>query len=254
MAFLPLHAAGYHADITAGAAAPRTALDRVISSYTSTVRVLGYARQRTQQAADQTAEQPAVIVAMPDTDGADRLSGVRAEVAWLTSMMPASTILEGRTANRDNVLAALPSHPVAHFACHALSAGAESDASRLIVSDDATNPLTVGSISALDLPHAELAYLSACSTASPDPDDEAGHITSAFQVAGYRNVIGTLWPVDDRTASLVAREVYARLTRDGTRAPATEESFVALHQAVRHIRAESIGQPARWIGYVHVGI
>jgi len=45
MAFLPLHAAGHHHDIANGSAHPRTVLDRVISSYTATVRALAYARQ-----------------------------------------------------------------------------------------------------------------------------------------------------------------------------------------------------------------
>jgi CHAT domain-containing protein len=34
--------------------------------------------------------------------------------------------------------------------------------------------------------------------------DEAAPITSAFQLAGYGSVVGTLWPVDDRTAERVA--------------------------------------------------
>ena len=44
LAYLPLHAAGHHADVAAGQPHPRTALDRVISSYTTTVRGLGWAR------------------------------------------------------------------------------------------------------------------------------------------------------------------------------------------------------------------
>lgn len=50
MAFLPLHAAGYHAEHRGagpgGPAAPRTVLDRVVSSYTTTVGALEHARAR----------------------------------------------------------------------------------------------------------------------------------------------------------------------------------------------------------------
>jgi tetratricopeptide (TPR) repeat protein len=283
MAALPLHAAGHHQDLTARADAPRTALDRVVSSYTTTVRVLGYARQRARAEGDRTATgekastdqvrgdtrqrahaagdraapgEAALIVAMPDTPGEAALPGVRAEISRLTALMPACLVLEGAAATRDSVLAALPGHPVAHFACHALSADGDSaDASRLIVTDDAARPLTVACISRLDLPQADLAYLSACSTAGPDLDgDEGGHVTAAFQLAGYRSVIGTLWPVQDRTASRVAAVVYAELTAGGVRSPATDGSALALHHAIRQLRAANLGSPVRWTAHVHVGV
>ena len=84
--------------------------------------------------------------------------------------MPAE-VLSGNAATRDLVLAKLASYPVAHFACHAVS-GAP-DASRLVISDDEANPLTVAAISNLDLPHADLAYLSACSTRPADTAEAA---------------------------------------------------------------------------------
>jgi CHAT domain-containing protein len=193
---------------------------------------------------------------MPDTPGEAALPGVRAEISRLTALMPACLVLEGAAATRDSVLAALPGHPVAHFACHALSADGDSaDASRLIVTDDAARPLTVACISRLDLPQADLAYLSACSTAGPDLDgDEGGHVTAAFQLAGYRSVIGTLWPVQDRTASRVAAVVYAELTAGGVRSPATDGSALALHHAIRQLRAANLGSPVRWTAHVHVGV
>ena len=112
-------------------AAPRTVLDRVVSSYTTTVRVLGYARQRTRPTDDRLAPgTTTLIVAMPETPGEASLPGVRDETSRLRALMPASMILEGAAATRDSVLAALPAHPVAHFACHALSAdGDRSDTS-----------------------------------------------------------------------------------------------------------------------------
>jgi hypothetical protein len=257
MAALPLHAAGHHQDVTARAEAPRTTLDRVVSSYTTTVRVLGYARQRARADGNHAAlGDAALIVAMPETPGEAALPGVRAEISRLTELMPSCLVLEGTAATRDSVLAALPGHPVAHFACHALSADGDSaEASRLIVTDDAARPLAVAGISRLDLPHADLAYLSACSTASPDLDgDEGGHVTAAFQLAGYLSVIGTLWPVQDRTASRVAAVVYAELTAGGTRPPSTGRSALALHHAIRQLRAANPGSPVRWTAHVHVGV
>ncbi|MCF6477035.1 CHAT domain-containing protein, partial [Nonomuraea sp. MG754425] len=44
--------------------------------------------------------------------------------------------------------------------------------------------------------------------------DEAMHITTAFQLAGFQQVIGTLWPVNDTIAARVAEGVYAGLGGD----------------------------------------
>ena len=64
------------------------------------------------------------------------------------------------------------------------------------------------------------------------------HMAAAFQVAGYRHVIGTLWNVRDATAPMVAREVYAKVRTD------PENLAVALHEAIRHLK-QTVG-PLSW--------
>jgi CHAT domain-containing protein len=72
---------------------------------------------------------------------------------------------------------------------------------------------SVARLSRLDLPGAALAYLSACATSQTSAGlaDEAVHVTSAFQIAGYAQVIGTLWPAGDKISSEMARSIYASL-------------------------------------------
>ena len=254
LAFLPLHAAGHHDDIAASAAAPRTVQDRVVSSYTATVRVLGYARQASRPAGPSEHPGDALIISMPQTPGAGDLPGVRDEVDLLADLMPGVRVLEGPAATRESVLAALPAYPVAHFACHAVSGvNTEPDSSRLVVSGDETSPLTVTAISRLHLPEAELAYLSSCGTANPALGDEAVHITSAFQLAGYRNVIGTLWPVQDQAASRIAGEFYRQLVQAGPYPRGADQSARALHHAIRDFRDDHVGVPAWWIAHIHTG-
>jgi tetratricopeptide (TPR) repeat protein len=252
LAALPLHAAGHHREAAEGTAAPRTALDRVVSSYTATVRILGYARQTSRP--DPAGDGHALIVGLPDAAGAHELPGVREELRTLSRLLPKSTVLDGPAATRDSVLLALSGHSVAHFACHAVT-GTVGDpyATRLVLTDDATQPLTISAVSRADIPQADLAYLSACSTAGAEDRDETVHITSAFQLAGYRNVIGTLWAVHDAAARDIAIEFYRRLTKDGAQVPAVDESANALHHVIRCRRNRNPAYPALWTTHVHIG-
>ncbi|WP_345034643.1 CHAT domain-containing protein [Streptomyces sannanensis] len=83
---LPLHAAG-HYDDPAGSPGRRTVLDRVVPSYTPTVRALRHARQR---ASAPPARTPAgLIVAMPTTPGVERdLRFVPDDVEAVRSRLP----------------------------------------------------------------------------------------------------------------------------------------------------------------------
>jgi CHAT domain-containing protein len=251
LAYLPLHAAGHHSDLTTSgptpAADPRTALDRVISSYTTTVRSLTYARIHHVGVGDGKA----VVVAVPDAPGTPPLPGVAAETATLTRLLPDALVLANPT--RDTVLAALPAHQVAHFACHGYADWNDPASSRLILRDHRTAPLTVADVSALHLTGG-LAYLSACDTTvtSPRLADEALHIAGAFYLAGYQHVIGTLWPINDAEARDIAEDFYVGLTAGGTTAPQISRSARAIHHALR-LRARYPQAPTLWAAHTHTG-
>jgi len=88
---------------------------------------------------------------------------------------------------------------------------------------------------------------------SEDLTDEAVHICGAFHLAGYQNVIGTLWRVGDGSAGLVAEDFHRRLTSGGTKPPDTSMSCYALHAATRRLRDRFPDQPRHWAGYIHTG-
>ncbi|MDY0812666.1 CHAT domain-containing protein [Kitasatospora purpeofusca] len=246
MAYFPLHAAGHH-----DSGGKATVMDRAVSSYTTTVRAL--AGRSGPPAAGTTPR--ALVVAVPDAEDAPPLPGAAAEAAALTELLPNALVLSGAQATYENVVRALPAYPVAHFSCHGLTFWENPAAGMLLLHDHLTRPLTVEQLSALELPSADLAYLSACSTSHTHPDnaDEALHITGAFQLAGYQRVIGTLWPVDDSTSVEITRATYAGLTHGGSTPPRTELSALALNQAVRALRDRYRASPSLWAGYIHVG-
>jgi tetratricopeptide (TPR) repeat protein len=243
MSSLPLHAAGYHED-----GSHRTALDRVVSSYTTSLR--SHARRPRP-----TAGTSALVVSMPETPGEGALPSAASEVEAIIDLLPGSATLTRDEARRAAVVEALPRHPIAHVACHAIGDSRDPGASRLLLHDHEDTALTVADIAELDLPDADLAFLSACNTTDTAPRlvDEAVHITGAFHLAGYRHVIGTLTPVN-ATAARVAAAVYGFLTDGGTVAPDCAQTALALHHAVRLIREDHVDAPHTWAAWIHVGI
>ncbi|MEU3615666.1 CHAT domain-containing protein [Streptomyces sp. NPDC006872] len=268
LAFLPLHAAGYHGP----RAAPddqRCVLARVASSYTSTVAALHHARTRRTGTRRGGSEQ--LVVGMSHTPGAGDLPNADAEVravGWqLTNRRQrrGTVALVNERATRDRVLEALRDARSVHFACHAVADTQDPSACRILTHDHATRPLTVTDIAGLRLDGAHLAYLSACATSSTRQElvDEAVHITGAFQLAGFRHVVGTLWPVGDELAPELATTFYTALAAQATTGDATgdledepddDHVALALHATVAELHTRYAWFPSLWASHIHVGV
>ncbi|NED02230.1 CHAT domain-containing protein [Streptomyces sp. SID6648] len=259
---LPLHAAGHHAEAV-GAGSGRTVMDRVISSYTPTIGALRHARR--ERAADNGPDR-SLVVAMPFTPGAPPLFGAAEEAAAVAARLPNATVLtgpdrdtraadDGRAPTKAGVLAVLSDVSVAHLACHALTDPAEPSRSRLLLWDQETAPLTVAGVASVPLDRAELAYLSACRTTSATTArglvDEGIHLTSAFQLAGFRHVVGTLWEVDDMVSVRIASAFYAALERDDGMEYA--HAAAALRTSLLSVRDDFPKTPSLWAGHLHAG-
>ncbi len=250
----------------------------MVSSYTPTVRALRHAR-RTSGGRVLPPDAPVrgLIVAMPTTPGVPglgRLPYVAAEAELLRRHLPDSVLLrEPDPADADvpltepptkpAVLRHLPDCTIAHFACHGASHPADPSRSLLLLHDHASDPFTVASLAPVRLDHARLAYLSACRTAAVgnvELIEESIHLTSAFQLAGFPHVVGTLWEIRDQTAAAVADAFYTHL-RTPAGALDTSRSAWALHQAVRDLRdgqdlpgaLDRTKVPYLWAAYLHTG-
>ncbi|MFF6947181.1 CHAT domain-containing protein [Streptomyces iakyrus] len=248
LSLLPLHAAGHHD--TRRDKVPMTVMDRAVSSYTPTVRSLLHSRRPPEHRPPAWAGR-VLAVTMPNTPGETNIPGARREARLLGELFGAGAeVREGPRNVRDEVLRALPQYPWAHFSCHGYSDATEPSSSRLLLHDHRQRPLTVTDVARLRLGHAELAFLSACSTARTGTAlaDEAIHLASAFQLAGYRHVIGTLWDIGDVPAVRVATDVYEVLKGEGP-----GNAALALHRAVLRRRAAAPDRPSEWAAHVHSG-
>jgi hypothetical protein len=271
---LPIHAAGYHRAPAGADGRPRTVIDRVVSSYTPTIRALRYSRGSAWAGSSRVPglgePMRSLIVAMPDTPGGDGLGvrGAASHAARLSQVLPAAEILlpppcpagiDPATVTgaptKDAVLGRLAGSAVAHFACHGLTDAVDPSRSRLLLTGHENAPFTVAALASVRLDSAGLAYLSACSTALNEVAelaDESIHLTSAFQLAGFPHVIGTLWEVDSVVAEAVADEFYARL-RDDSGGLDFDKAATTLHHIVRELRAQEPGRPFNWAAYLHAG-
>jgi tetratricopeptide (TPR) repeat protein len=234
LSLLPLHAAGYHYPKTS-----ETVLDRVVSSYSPSIKALLYARQNAGQKDVNSAPDEVLLVSMPTTPGCSDLKFAREEVKVLDGLFPASVPkVKLEQPCTEAVLSRLGTSEIFHFAGHGASDPLDPSKSRLLLNDWQENPLTVERLIEVKLYQKSpwLAFLSACSTGesqSKSLHDESIHLVSACQLAGFRHVIGTLWEVSDPHCVDVARVLYETIRDEGMIDTAVSRG---LHQATRALR------------------
>lgn len=230
---LPVHAA---------CTADDGVFQRVMSSYTANVTALVRATEPV------SAEGPPVFVGVQHVPGSTLadLPAVAGEAATVRGAFRGVRELLADHASRDEVVRAVATAPLVHFARHAQpspdnprDAGLELWDGRLTVREIAERRTTS---------RPQLAYLSACHTAvgSAVLPDEVITVAAAFLVAGCRNVVGTLWAVGDTEASTVAADFYARLVSG-------YDPAAALHSAVGALRDRHPKRPWIWAPYLHLG-
>lgn len=245
---LPIHAAGIHESDGC-----ETVIDRVMSSYTLSVKALIYHRQSSNAGtiddvpSHNKPSNNALVISMPETPNQSPLIFADEEAAVVKSfcdLMNLNTI-HGGLSHCDNVLNHLQSCRIFHFAGHGLSDPRDPEESCLLLQDWQAKALTVSRLRGLRLQEAApfLGYLSACSTGANkirDLGDEHVHLISACQLAGFRHVVGSLWEVSDSHCVDVARIVYETLWQEGI----SDESVArGIHRATRTIRNRELGQP-----------
>ena len=241
LTLLPLHAAG---PLDRGDGV----LDRVVPSYTASLRALAHARRGVPSRPEPV--DSALVVGMPQTPGLADLPGVAREEEIVRRHLPRVRSLLGPVATPAAVLAALPGQPVAHLSCHGTQDLRAPAWGRLA--------LAGGALHVRDLWRpagnpAALAVLSACETVRGGAalPDEALTLGTAFQLAGFRHVIGALWSISDSLTVRLCADLYAGLAVPGGIAP--DRAAVALHLAVRRLRAALPEHPDTWAGYAHLG-
>ena len=261
LSLFPIHAAGRYPK--GRECKQETALDRVISSYTPTLKALDHARHQVKAIKGNKAAQTILMVSMSTTPSLKSLKFVDREIKNIKDCLPcAITRIALPQPTKAEVPQSLTVCSIAHFACHGLI-DPDPSKSRILLTDWQTDPFTVAKISKKTPKHAAFAYISACHAASSREIgllDESINIAAAFQLAGFPSVIGTLWKIQDEETAEVSKIVYrTMLTEDGR--IDLEKGASALHFAVRQLRANKSKEsryttfdPVAWAAYIHTGV
>ncbi len=140
-----------------------------------------------------------------------------------------ATLLGGDRATRDAVRAGLTAHSFAHLATHGyFAAGRDGGVVMRRGGDDGPHPglragvvlargelLTALEVASLDLSGLELAVLSACETGlGAEGGEGVLGLQRAFQAAGCRRVVASLWSVDDAATSVLMERFYHHLWKE----------------------------------------
>ncbi|KAF2818084.1 hypothetical protein CC86DRAFT_246522, partial [Ophiobolus disseminans] len=255
--FLPFHAAG---DFSMGLA--ESALCRVISSHSPTIKSLIHTKARASRNIPGRALRNQLIVTMSKTPGEEDLPGVIEEAVAVVcaTLEERAHVVALSQPNPEQVLREIDQCDAAHFACHGISHSYGPLWSGLILQESSTQQdvITVRDICESQHRHRELAYLSACSTAQSRSDglvDEVLHVVSSFQVAGFNHVVGCLWPSDDAVCARIAASFYSTLNAGFISKHGDKAAPLAFQMAVLEIKLDKEYQkrPLDWAQYVHYG-
>ncbi|KIK76668.1 hypothetical protein PAXRUDRAFT_835271 [Paxillus rubicundulus Ve08.2h10] len=226
-----------------------------ISSYTPTLSALIRSR-RYKASVHPGTPLPFVAIGQskPATSTREReLKAVGAELDLVQSLVPTSMTfdrIDDYDATADRATEALRTHAWAHLACHGRQHPSQPFDSSFAMRD---RPLTLVDIVRADLSQPDFAFLSACHTAVGDENtpDEVIHLAAGMQFAGFRSVIGTMWPVDDTMAHAMVEAFYKNMFK-GDDAPDCTNAAKALNAAAKTVDKGVVSMEQR-IVFIHIG-
>jgi len=193
------------------------------------------------------------LAPMPDV-----LPATGAEAAGVRRALRGKALF-GRAASERAARLGLRTEPVVHVATHGLMNTDNPMFSSIELAPgpsgepDDDGRLEVHELLGLKI-DSELVFLSGCETGRGgswatafDRAEDYATLAQAFLYAGARNVVATLWRVDDAAAAVLAERFYRELGR-------RRDPVAALSKAQREVEADArFGAPYYWASYVVLG-
>ncbi|ORX97025.1 CHAT domain-containing protein [Clohesyomyces aquaticus] len=196
------------------------------------------------------------------------LPEVKKEARTLCSLLPKPeqmTTLDRPTVSK--AIEAIKENDVVHLACHGVAVLRNPTRSYLALAKSVNGTETIDRLYVRQILETKagaggIAFLSACHTADTDPNlgDEAIHMATAFQMAGFSHVVGTMWNTRNRACRDITTYFYENIFKGAQRVETITDSLEldvakALHDAVQ--RFAKTGQkwrnPLLWASFSHFG-
>ena len=185
----------------------------------------------------------------PTAAGAGRLPGSRAEVRTIEALFSRSTVHVGTDATERRAKEIGRGADYLHFALHGVVDERSPLDSALLLGDDGgeNGRLQAWEIFESVRLDADLVVLSACRSAAGAERAGEGIIglTRAFQFAGARTVVASLWDAGDRSSARFMARFYRALRAGSPKADALRVAQVKAIRAGEH--------PVRWAGFQSYG-
>ncbi|THV01704.1 hypothetical protein K435DRAFT_654808, partial [Dendrothele bispora CBS 962.96] len=250
LTFLPIHAAGMYNTLDNN---QETLMDHVVSSYAPSIKILLQSRAQTAFINQKSNSDVSVLaVAQPHAPGYNPIPKTLEEVKLIRKHFPNGVTLKDDRGSISTVLDEMTKHNWVHFACHGVQNPLDPAKSAFALND---GMLELSQLMPISLKHAELAFLSACQTATGDSNlpEEAIHLAAGMLVAGFKSVVATMWSISDADGPIVADFFYEAL-RDDIDAGGKLQPAYALHRAVQRLRKKvGVNEFARWVPFIHFG-
>jgi CHAT domain-containing protein len=248
LAFLPIHAAEIY-----GKNKPGFNISDYVVSYTPTLAAIIRACE-SHGAHDKY--QGLLAISQPSTPGQSKLPNTEVELDIIKEQATkfGVRLLRGLEASMENVIEGMEAHSWVHFTCHGMQDTIKPLKSAFCLHD---KHLELSTIIVKSFPHADLAFLSACQTATGDEKlpEEAVHLAAGLMLAGYGSIIATTWSIKDEDAPVIMGHMHVYTELFGGTEPDSSGSVVALHHAVKLLR-QQVGDDKflSWVPFIHVGV
>lgn len=196
-------------------------------------------------------ERPRMTVFTPFPD---ELPGSRAEARRIEAAIPGSVVISAEAATERRLRSALSAGDMAHVATHGSLVVESPLFSRIDLASGGEDPADDGVLEVHEVLSqpvtSPLVFLSGCETglgrAWSDRftrGEDYATLAQAFLYSGARQVVATLWPIEDEGAAAFAGAFYERLAEGKT----ASEALAAARRTL--LRSERFSAPFYWAGY-----